>query len=333
MSLPPPDSAAAFRAARESAFVARLPGQAILDVDGPDAAVFLQGQLSNDVTALAPGRAQWSTYNSPKGRMLATLLLWKPASGPAFRIALAADLSEAVRKRLSMYVLRSKVTLAVPGLDAIGIGGPLAADIARATLGIEPSSLGVNAIAGTGAEAIGLTDGRILVAAPASAAAGLLERLSPHATPAEETAWRWLSIRAGVGEVRLATRERHVAQTGNWDANGALSFTKGCYPGQEIVARTQNLGILKERAHPFHFDGDPPAPATPVYSSAFGDQSCGSVLDAVALPEGGCDLLAVVQTKAVEGGEVRLGAANGPLLARLALPYELPASPGKRVRL
>ena len=290
----------AFRSAVASAFVARLPGVAILDVDGADAAAFLQGQFSNDVAALGPGEARWATYNSPKGRMLATFLVWRPVAGPAYRMAVASDLAEPMRKRLSMFVLRSKAVRAVP----------LA-----------------------GAEAVGLPDGRILIAAPAERSAALLDRLSAAATPADEAPWRWLAIRSGVAEVRLATSERHVAQAGNWDVNGALSFTKGCYPGQEVVARMQHLGILKERAHPFHLDGDPPAPATPLYGAVFGEQACGSVVDAVALPGGGSDLLAVVQSKAVEGGDLRCGAPDGPLLVPIALPYALPASAPKRVRL
>ncbi len=331
MSAPPIDPAAAFAAARDAAFVAPLPGTAILEADGADAAAFLHGQLSSDVAGLAAGAAQWSTYNSPKGRMLATLLLWRPAAGPAFRIALAADLAAAIRKRLSMFVLRSKVVLDAPALAALGVGGPSAASAVRSALGVEATPL--RAVAVEGGEAIALPDGRILVVPAPGATDRLAAALAKVATPADEAAWRWLAIRAGVAEVRLATQERHVAQTGNWDANGGLSFTKGCYPGQEIVARTQNLGILKERAHPFHADAPPPAAGTPVYGDAFGEQACGSVVDAVALPGGGSDLLAILQTKAVETGDVRLAAPDGPPLRRLPLPYDLPASAPRRVRL
>lgn len=327
----PSTRADAFRSAVASAFVARLPGVAILDVDGADAAAFLQGQFSNDVAALGPGEARWATYNSPKGRMLATFLVWRPVAGPAYRMAVASDLAEPMRKRLSMFVLRSKAVLTVPALDALGVGGPEARSALKAALGAESAPL--RAVPLAGAEAVGLPDGRILIAAPAERSAALLDRLSAAATPADEAPWRWLAIRSGVAEVRLATSERHVAQAGNWDVNGALSFTKGCYPGQEVVARMQHLGILKERAHPFHLDGDPPAPATPLYGAVFGEQACGSVVDAVALPGGGSDLLAVVQSKAVEGGDLRCGAPDGPLLVPIALPYALPASAPKRVRL
>lgn len=331
MPPPSPDPAAAFRSAVASAFVTRLPGVAILDVEGADAATFLQGQLSNDVAALGPGEACWATYNSPKGRMLATFFVWRPVAGPAFRMATASDLAGPMRKRLSMFVLRSKVVLGATALEVLGVGGPAAYRTVNATL--EAAAAPLRAAPTRDAEGVGLPDGRILVVVPAGESAGLFDRLCKAAEPADEMPWRWLAIRSGVAEVRLATSERYVAQAGNWDVNGALSFTKGCYPGQEVVARMQHLGILKERAHPFHLEGDPPAPATPLYSGAFGEQACGSIVDAVALPDGGSDLLAIVQTKAVESGDVRCGAPDGPLISPLALPYALPASAPKRVRL
>jgi len=326
--------AAAFAAARDSATVALLPGLALLDAEGADAIAFLHGQLSNDVAGLAPGAAEWATYNSPKGRMLATMLVWRPAAGPACRLALAADLADAVRKRLSMFVLRSRATLAAsaPALAAIGVGGPAAAKAVRAALGVDPAPMRAVGFEGDGT-AIGLSDGRVLVTVPADRAAATFESLAKHAAPVDESVWRWLAIRAGVAQVTLATQERHVPQTANWEVVGGVSFTKGCYPGQEIVARSQHLGILKERAHPFHVAAPPPAPATPIYSSAFGAQACGSVIDAVALPDGGSDLLAVVQLAAVESGDVHVGAPDGPALERLPLPYALPASAPKRVKL
>ncbi len=334
MPLPNPAPAAAFAAARDAAVVSPLPGLAFLDAAGPDAIAFLNGQLSNDVAGLAPGSAEWATYNSPKGRMLATMLAWRPATGPVCRLALAADLAEPIRKRLSMFVLRSKVTLAapVPALAAIGVGGPAAADAVRAALGVDPLPMRAVAFDDDGA-AIGLPDGRILVAVPADRAESTAASLGEHAAVADESVWRWLAIRAGVAQITLATQERHVPQTANWEVVGGVSFTKGCYPGQEIVARSQHLGILKERAHPFHVAAPPPAPATPVYSSVFGDQACGSVVDAVALPDGSADLIAVVQLAAVESGDVRVGAPDGPALERLPLPYALPASAPKRVKL
>ena len=320
---------AAFEAAVAGAFAAPLPGTAFVDVTGADAQAFLQGQWSNDVAALGAGAAQWTTYNSPKGRMLATALMWRTAAGDRYRIALAADLAESVRKRLSMFVLRAKAVLAPADLTAIGVGGPRAREAVATALGIAVLPARVTAF--DGGEAIGLADGRVLIAVSRERADATLERLTAHATRAGEDAWRWLAIRGGVVDIRLATQEKHIAQTANWEVVGGVSFTKGCYPGQEIVARVQHLGILKERAHPFHVDAAPPEPNTRIFLAGT-DQTAGLVVDAVAVPGGGSDLIAVVHLIALDG-DLRLGANDGPPLARLPLPYALPASAPKRVKL
>ncbi|HET9340231.1 MAG TPA: folate-binding protein [Casimicrobiaceae bacterium] len=331
LSSPAIDAPAAFRAAREAAFVARLPGIAFLDVQGADAQAFLQGQLSSDVAALAPGRAQWSTYNSPKGRMLATPLLWRVPGREGYRAAVAADLADALRKRLAMFVLRSRVSLAPAPLAAIGVGGPHGREAVSKALAVDAAP--GTAMATDGGEVVALADGRILLAVDPERADRILAALAPHATPADESAWRWLGIRAGVAEVRRATQELHVAQTANWEVVGGVSFSKGCFPGQEIVARVQHLGILKERAHPFHADAPAPEPTTRLYRAGSEGEACGSVVDAVALPGGGSECLAVVQLAALEDGDLRLGAPDGPALERLPLPYALPKSAPKRVKL
>ena len=110
--------------------------------------------------------------------------------------------------------------------------------------------------------------------------------------------WQWLTIRAGIPVITAATSDLFVPQAANWDALGGISFQKGCYTGQEIVARTQYLGRLKERSLLAHLDGAPPAPGERSYSATFGDQSCGTVVNAAASPDGGSDLLAVLQLAA-----------------------------------
>jgi hypothetical protein len=120
----------------------------------------------------------------------------------------------------------------------------------------------------------------------------------------------------------------------NWDAVGGISFQKGCYPGQEIVARMRYLGRLKERLYGFHVAADSePAPGTRLYGSAFGAAPCGTVINAAYAPDGGCALLAVVQIAAVEAGGLMLGGENGPQLTRVALPYGVPENESRRGRL
>jgi folate-binding protein YgfZ len=300
------------------------PGLGLLSFSGPDAEGFLQGQLSNDLKVLAPGAVQLSSYNSPKGRMLATLALWRDGAD-AFRALVAADIAEATAKRLSMFVLRSKVIVAdlSPTHALVGIAGAGARDAARAALGEVPEAGHVDV--GDEATTIALPDGRIVVITANARAEALLTRLAKVSTEMGAAAWRWLGIRAGVPTIGAATRDLFVPQTANWDLLDGVSFHKGCYTGQEIIARTQYLGRLKERMHLFHADAPPPLPGARLFGAVFGDQACGAVVEAAPSPDGGSDMLAVVQLSALDGA-LHVGTPDGPVLAPLALPYALPAA-------
>ena len=305
-----------------ASFCADLPF-GLLAFSGPDAQEFLQGQLSNDLNDLATGVLQLSSHNSPKGRMLATLLIWR--DGPSsFRALVSADLAETLRKRLSMYVLRSKVSVLdlSPSHALFGIGGTAAGDAVRAALGTVPEPGHV--LIGEAWTMIALPDGRIVIAAPREFAEGVRNKLAAAAREAPSEYWRWLGIRAGVPVIVAATQDHFVLQAANWDLLGGVSFQKGCYTGQEIVARTQYLGRLKERMHLFHVDGPPPLPGSRVFGAVFGDQACGTVVDAAPAPESGSDLLAVVQMTALDG-PLHVGTPEGPVLAPCALPYSLPS--------
>jgi folate-binding protein YgfZ len=295
----------------------------MLAISGADAEGFLQGQLSSDINALTSGAVQRSSYNSAKGRMLATLLLWR--DGETFRALVAADVAEPLRKRLSMYILRAKVTVTDLSRShaLFGVGGAAAADAVRAALGAAPDPGRV--IVDSMATIIGLEDGRFVVATLDASLEAIQAKLAAHATAVAPDVWRWLGIRAGVPEVVAATQDLFIPQTANWDLLGGVNFQKGCYPGQEIVARTQYLGRLKERMQLFHVDGPAPRPATKIYGDIFGEQACGTVVDAAPAPDGGSDLLAVLQLSALDGA-LRCASPDGPVLAPLPLPYAIPAS-------
>jgi folate-binding protein YgfZ len=307
---------------------------AVLRFDGPDAAAFLHGQLSSDVAALAPGTLQWSSYNSPKGRMLANLLLARPAPGDGLRAVLAADLAAAIARRLAMFVLRARVKVADAGAERalVGIVGPGAAAAAAAAFGVAVVPGG--ALVSGDTVVLGLPDGRVLVEVATAARADALAALGPHVARAGEDAWRRAGVRAGVPLVTAATSDQFVPQALNFDALGGISFRKGCYPGQEIVARMHYLGRLKERLFAFDHHGDAPAPGTRLHAASFGDQPCGTVVNGVADGDDGTSatLLAVVQRSAAEGDVVHLGAPDGPVLVRRALPYAVP-EPAPRERL
>ena len=321
-----PDAAAGLAAARDGAVICDLGGLASLRVAGADAETFLQGQFTSDVTALSPGAAQYSAWCSPKGRVLANFLL-RRIDPQSFVLLLPEPLLAPIRKRLGMFVLRSKVAIddASEATSCIGIGGPAAARCIESTLGRVPPLFRFETIAEAALAA--LPGGRfVAVTAPAHARA-LRDRLAEAAKPAGFACWKWLTIRAGVPVILPATQDQFIPQMINWDALGGVSFQKGCYSGQEIVARTQYLGRLKERLVLAHVDAAaPPASGARAFSAGFGDQPCATVVNAAPAPGGGSDLLAVCQIAAAESNDLRLGAPDGPALARLPLPYEVPAA-------
>jgi tRNA-modifying protein YgfZ len=315
-------------AARDAAVVCDLTPIAVLRVHGPDAAAFLQGQFTNDVAALAPSTAQYSAWCSAKGRMLANFLLIR-TDATTFEMLLPASMIDAVRKRLAMFVLRSKVTIEDSTTERIriGVGGRNAAAALRAASIDAPAPFECRTV--EGGWIAGVPGERFIASMQPAFAEPIWDRLSRGARPAGFPVWQWLTIRAGIPVVTAATSDRLVPQMANWDALEGVSFRKGCYTGQEIVARTQYLGRLKERTALAHVDAPPPAPGEKLYSPAFGDQSCGTVLNAAASPEGGSDLLAALQTAAMLAGGVRIGSPDGTPIALLPLPYPLPDSPAK----
>jgi folate-binding protein YgfZ len=327
------DAAVALAAARDTAAVCDLSPLSVLAVAGADAEAFLQGQLSCDVKALTPGACAYGSFNSPKGRMLANFVLWRePADGSGFALLLPGDVAESVAKRLRMYVLRSKVTVTdvSAATRRFGLGGPAATSALRPLLHDIPAPFETRRT--DAATALALPGSRFVILAPLPHADAVSARLGELATPATFAVWRWLTIRAGVPVITAATQDMFVAQAANWDVLGGIDFRKGCYTGQEIIARMHYLGRLKERTLAFHADASEASPGDRIYSHAFADQPCGTVVNAAPAPGGGCDLLAVVQLAAAERGDARLQSVDGPPLVPLALPYAIPAAKAPRER-
>jgi folate-binding protein YgfZ len=324
--------AAELIAARDGAIVCDLSALAVLRVAGPDAEAFLQGQFTNDVARIGPGSAQYSAWCSPKGRMLANFLL-RRAGESMYELLLPASLGETIAKRLRMFVLRSRVSVDDASGESVrlGVGGPDAGSAIDKMLGRVPA-IG-EALSSQGAVIAAVPGPRYIVALKPADAPSLWDRLQAVCRPAGFAAWQWLTIRAGVPVITPPTADLFVPQAVNWDALGGISFQKGCYAGQEIVARTQYLGRLKERLALAHLAGWPPAPGARLYSAAFGEQACGTTVNAAAAPDGGSDLLAVLQLAAAASGDVHLGSVDGPALRLAPLPYEMPAPTAPRGRI
>lgn len=301
--------------------VVALEHLAVIRTRGEDATDFLHNLLSNDIKKLQPGYAQYSSFNSPKGRMLASFLVWRDDTD--YLLQLSTDLAVAIHKKLSMYVLRAKVKLSLADEDPclLGVAGP-ALQPALAALGLAWPETDL-AVSGERLQCIRLAADRAQLVVPLDAAEATVKTLLAHGLkPAATDAWRRLDIHAGIPLITAATQDEFVAQMINFELIGGVSFQKGCYPGQEIVARTQYLGKLKKRMFFAHLAADAaPTVGSDVFAPAFGEQSCGKLLSVAPAREGGFDLLVVVQLAAYEGGDVHMAAVDGPRLRFGPLPY------------
>lgn len=291
---------------------------------GQDAQTFLQGQLSNDVKQATTSLSQYTSYCTPKGRMLASILLWQDEHG--FNLQLPAEILSAVLKRLSMYIMRAKVK-ANDASDAtvrIGLNGDSAQQLLLELAAVPDGLFGVASV--DGGSVIRLGEMRFeLILEPAQAIA-IWNRLSEHVVPVGAACWQWLDIRAGVPTVLAKTQEAFVPQMVNFELIGGVNFKKGCYPGQEIVARTHYLGKLKRRMYYAHVDArQAPLPGDSVFSPELADQACGEVVVSAPSPTGGFDLLTVVQISSANAGVVHLSRPDGPRLEFLPLPYTFDA--------
>lgn len=293
--------------------VTPLPHLGVIRVEGDDAAKFLHGQLTQDFSLLGLSEARLAGFCSAKGRMLASFVGFKRAHDDILLVC-SRDVLAATLKRLSMFVLRAKAKL-VDASDAFQIWG-LAGDAAQPGGAQKPWSLS----RGTdGDQTVQLYPGagvaRALWVAPAGQPTPAGERLP-------ETLWAWLEVHSGVATLTQPIVEAFVPQMLNYESVGGVNFKKGCYPGQEVVARSQFRGTLKRRAYLVHGDG-PLQVGQEVFHDSDASQPCGTVAAAAPHPEAGWDAIVSMQTSAAAGGRLHAGAADGVALTLLPLPYPL----------
>jgi folate-binding protein YgfZ len=286
-----------------------LPETVCIDVRGADATAFLHGQLTAAVLALDPTEAPLAAWADARGRVRAVVrvcrlqdrwLLVTPRDG-------AADLV----KKLGMFVLRSKVTVALA--DDVAVAALLGhADDVLARNGVRSDVVPNRMVRGADLGFVRVGEGYWLVLGSPPALHALGSTLDAAAGSAAALA----EIRLGIPTIAPATAERFVAQMLNLDELGAISFNKGCYPGQEIVARVHNLGGVKRRARRYAMRAPAPAAASPVLRDG---ETVGEVVRA-AETDSGCELLAVVDHAAASGALTCAGAA----LVELPLPFAVP---------
>lgn len=303
----------------DSAFFCPLVHEGMLAVRGPEAGKFLQGQLTCNLNYLSDSQSSLGARCTAKGRMVSSFRILPEGDG--YLMAMAAELVEPQLADLRKYAVFSKCSLADESAAwaRFGLAG---ADQPLAELGLQLPANGDAVARANGLIAVRLGDGRAELWAPAAEAASLRERLAAQLREAELNDWLLAQVRAGVGQVFGSTRELFIPQMINLQAVGGVSFKKGCYTGQEIVARMQYLGRLKRRLYRLALAGDTlPAAASELFSPVHAT-SVGEVVLA-ARGERGCELLAVLQEDAAADGRIHLGSLEGPALSLLELPYTL----------
>ncbi|BCK87321.1 tRNA-modifying protein YgfZ [Sideroxyarcus emersonii] len=318
------DAAAERIATRDGTVLCDLSQFGILKVSGEEAQGFLHNLFSSDVKALSPQHAQYSSFNTAKGRALATFLIWQ--GGNDYFLQLPRELLAPIQKKLSMYILRSKVKIenASEAIVSLGLSGLNASALLKEMVAPPPEAV-MAMTSATHFAVIRLGDQRFQINVAPDHAADLWKKLGGAARPAGSPCWDWLNIRAGIPIILPQTQEQFVPQMANLDLIGAVNFKKGCYPGQEIVARMQYLGKNKRRMYLAHAEsGQAPQAGDELFSMEMEGQSCGMVVNAQPAPGGGYDLLAVIQIASHDAFPVHLGALTGARLQFQPLPYPLP---------
>lgn len=306
-------------------FITPLSDQGILSVSGQDAINFLQNQLTNDLASLDEHHAQLSGYCAANGRLLATVLLWK--SGESILMLMPHSLLAAFQKRLQMFVLRAKVQLEDVSSTqvAIGLGIPqqLRLDLAGLPAHALELSASLNGQLIRMPDAVGLT--RYLWVGPQVDAPELWAKVASQVSVTSPAAWHWTQIQAGLPQILEPTREKFVPQMVNFELLGGVNFRKGCYPGQEIVARSQYLGKLKRRMQLASTNATMALPGTEIFSDADPGQPCGMVVNAELGPDGRLACLVEMKLELL-GSNIHLQSLEGPRLEFETLPYSLEAA-------
>ncbi|OUM02984.1 CAF17-like 4Fe-4S cluster assembly/insertion protein YgfZ [Variovorax sp. JS1663] len=287
----------------------------VIRAEGPEAANFLNGQLTQDFALLGPAEARLAALCTAKGRVIASFIGIKPQPDRVL-LVLGRDILPATLKRLSMYVLRAKLKLSDASEDFAlhGLAGT-----ALPANGVDAGATPGRCTAIGEAHVVSLnpSDGipRALRIAPAGS--------PPPEGPALDAAlWSWSEVRSGIVTVSTPIVEAFVPQMLNYESVGGVNFKKGCYPGQEVVARSQFRGTLKRRTYLVQS----PAPVEAgqeVFAAGDAQQPVGLVAQAAPAPGGGWAALVSIQIAALESGGLRAGSADGTALTVEPLPYPL----------
>lgn len=294
--------------------VAHLTHLGVIKIVGDDAAKFIHGQLTQDFSLLDLHTARLAAFCSAKGRMQASFIGFKRSSTEILLVC-SQDILAPTLKRLSMFVMRAKAKLSDASAEYAVYG--LAGDATK-SIATDDHSAWAKA---------DFDECTVVNLYPADAVPRQLW-VGPAASPAPQghamdlTQWLWSEVRSGVATLSAPVVEAFVPQMLNYESVGGVNFKKGCYPGQEVVARSQFRGTLKRRAFVVHADA-PMTAGDEVFTADDDSQPAGTVVQAAPSPRGGFDGIVSAQLSAVEKGSLHLGASTGQILQIQPLPYAL----------
>jgi folate-binding protein YgfZ len=298
--------------------VAPLTHLGLIRAQGDDAAKFLHGQLTNDFVLLGLSQARLAGFCTAKGRLQASFIGFK-RSPTDILLVCSRDILAATLKRLSMFVMRAKVKLsdASAEFSLLGLAGDTVQSLTQDATSEASAAWSKSDIGPAHVVHLYPADGvpRALWVAPSTE-----PNPAGDALPLE--LWAWSEVRSGIATVTQPIVEALVPQMLNYESVGGVNFKKGCYPGQEVVARSQFRGTLKRRAYLAHID-TPVCAGVAVFAPDDASQPCGIVTQVAKAPEGGFDAIVAMQISAFELGGVRALAADGPLLSLTPAPYPL----------
>lgn len=317
LSVTPPAVPTAQTALPDYSGSSELAHLGVIRVIGADAVNFLQGQLTQDVALMGPTQAHLAAFCNAKGRMQASFVLFKRGDDDILMVC-SRDILAQTLKRLSMFVLRAKVKLTDASADfsLFGlVGGAIESIAAPANVYWSKRDFDTSNLVFLYP---GARQARALWCAPAGTP-------SPSGKELSTEIWAWLEVQSGIAMITQPIFEAFVPQMLNYESTGGVSFKKGCYPGQEIVARSQFRGTLKRRAYLVHGEAHM-AVGQAVFHALDAEQPCGLVAASAANPAGGFDAIVSMQTSAASDAasdRLTLGSATGPVLNVLPLPYPL----------
>ena len=294
--------------------VTALPHLGVIGVQGDDAASFLQGQLTQDFALLGLSEARLAAYCTAKGRMQASFIGFKRSHGEIL-LVVSRDVLAPTLKRLSMFVLRAKAKLrdATAEFDLYGLAGNAASELAPGL----PAPWGKADVGGASVISLYSADGQ-----PRSLWVAAAGEAPPQGPTLGNELWQWGEVRSGIAAITAPVVEAFVPQMLNYESVGGVNFKKGCYPGQEVVARSQFRGTLKKRAYLAHSPGALQA-GQEIFHESDPSQPCGLVAEAAPAPGGGWDAIVSIQIAAAHAGGLSAGSAQGPAVSVQPPPYPL----------